>query len=95
MRRQQALYPHRDIKLYDGPGISKARNVRTGFDNARGEILMILDADLTTMPEELPLQNPDPADRFLAATAEILNLTFVTADHRLLGLGKISTLANR
>ena len=37
----------------------------------------------------------DPADRFLAATAEILNLTLVTADHRLLGLGKISTLANR
>jgi hypothetical protein len=28
-------------------------NVRTGFDHARGDILMILDADLTTMPEEL------------------------------------------
>jgi Glycosyl transferase family 2 len=27
--------------------------VRTGFDRAEGEILMILDADLTTMPEEL------------------------------------------
>jgi glycosyltransferase involved in cell wall biosynthesis len=53
VRRLQALYPHRDIKLYIGPGISKARNVRTGFDNSRGEILMILDADLTTMPEEL------------------------------------------
>ena len=54
VRRLQKLYPERDIKLYDGPGISKALNVRTGFDQARGEILMILDADLTTMPEELP-----------------------------------------
>lgn len=54
VRRLQKLYPERDIKLYDGPGISKALNVRTGFDQATGEILMILDADLTTMPEELP-----------------------------------------
>ena len=53
IRRLQKLYPERDIKLYDGPGISKALNVRSGFDHARGEILMILDADLTTMPEEL------------------------------------------
>ena len=46
--------PGRDIKLYDGPGICKALNVWTGFDRAEGDILMILDADLTTMPEELP-----------------------------------------
>jgi PIN domain nuclease of toxin-antitoxin system len=51
--------------------------------------------EIVVAAQELPLQNPDPADRFLAATAEILNLTLVTADHRLLGLGKISTLANR
>lgn len=51
--------------------------------------------EIVAAAQELPLQNPDPADRFLAATAEILNLTLVTADHRLLGLGKISTLANR
>lgn len=37
----------------------------------------------------------DPADRFLAATALVLDLTLVTADVRLLGLGEISTLANR
>jgi hypothetical protein len=54
VRRLQRLYPERDIKLYAGPGICKALNVRTGFDNATGDILMILDADLTTMPEELP-----------------------------------------
>jgi PIN domain nuclease of toxin-antitoxin system len=43
----------------------------------------------------LPLPHQDPADRFLAATAEVLGLTLVTADHRLLGLGTIATLANR
>jgi PIN domain nuclease of toxin-antitoxin system len=37
----------------------------------------------------------DPADRILAATAEVLDLTLVTADERLLGLGTIRTLANR
>ena len=43
----------------------------------------------------LPLPHRDPADRFLAATAQALGLTLVTADDRLLGLGEIKTLANR
>ncbi len=54
IRSLQKRNPGRDIKLYDGPGICKALNVWTGFDRAEGDILMILDADLTTMPEELP-----------------------------------------
>ena len=37
----------------------------------------------------------DPADRFIVATAQVLDLTLVTADQRLLGLGNIKTLANR
>ena len=37
----------------------------------------------------------DPADRILAATAQVLDLTLVTADQRLLGLGSVRTLANR
>jgi PIN domain nuclease of toxin-antitoxin system len=44
---------------------------------------------------QLPFSRSDPADRFLAATAEVLDLTLVTADERLLGLGDIKTLANR
>lgn len=51
--------------------------------------------EIVIAAEQLPLEHPDPADRFLAATAQILGLTLVTADHRLLGLGAISTLANR
>ncbi len=45
--------------------------------------------------ERLPLEHQDPADRFIAATAYVLDLTLVTADRNLLGLGEISTLANR
>ena len=51
--------------------------------------------EIVVAAQELPLQHPDPADRFLAATAEVLGLTLVTADRRLLGLGTIATLANR
>ena len=43
----------------------------------------------------LQLPHADPADRFLAATAKVLNLTLVTADRKLLQLGDISSLANR
>ncbi len=43
----------------------------------------------------LPWEHSDPADRFLAATAKVLKLMLVTADHRLLGLGEIASLGNR
>jgi PIN domain nuclease of toxin-antitoxin system len=51
--------------------------------------------DIVVAAQELRLPHQDPADRFLAATAEVLGLTLVTADQRLLGLGTIATLANR
>ena len=44
----------RNISLIDqGKGIGKADAVRKGFDKAKGDILMILDCDLTVRPEEL------------------------------------------
>jgi len=59
----------------------------------------LLEAPLTheiaLISRELHLPHNDPADRFLAATAQVLRLTLVTADSHLLGLGEISTLANR
>ena len=51
--------------------------------------------EIVLAAQQLPLPNPDPADRFLAATAQVLGLILVTADERLLGLGGIGTLANR
>jgi len=41
-----------------------------------------------------PLPHRDPADRFLAATAQVMNLTLVTSDELLLGLGTIRTMKN-
>lgn len=54
VRRVQGLFPDKNIRLLAGPGICKAENVWTGFRGATGDVLMILDADLTVMPEELP-----------------------------------------
>jgi PIN domain nuclease of toxin-antitoxin system len=51
--------------------------------------------EMVAAARRLPLPQRDPADRFLAATAKVLNLTLVTADASLLGLGEIATLANR
>jgi glycosyltransferase involved in cell wall biosynthesis len=53
--RMQAEYPSKNVRLVDGPGICKAENVWTGFRAATGDVVMILDADLSVMPEELPL----------------------------------------
>jgi SAM-dependent methyltransferase len=43
----------RDLKLYKQPGKGKGDAVREGFLHADGDILMILDADMTVPPEEL------------------------------------------
>ena len=50
--------------------------------------------EIVLAAERLDL-HADPADRFLAATAQVLELTLVTADRHLLGLGNIRTMANR
>lgn len=46
--------PDKDIKLFKQPGKGKGDAVRKGFENATGDILMILDADMTVPPEDLP-----------------------------------------
>jgi SAM-dependent methyltransferase len=47
-------FPDRDIKMLVQDGKGKGDAVRKGFAAATGEILMILDADLTMPPEDLP-----------------------------------------
>jgi glycosyltransferase involved in cell wall biosynthesis len=54
IRRVIAAYPERDIKVFVQKAIGKGDAVREGFAHARGEVLMILDADLTMPPEALP-----------------------------------------
>ena len=45
--------PDKDCLLIKQPGKGKGDAVRAGFAQARGDILMILDADMTVPPEEL------------------------------------------
>jgi SAM-dependent methyltransferase len=47
-------HPELDIKVYRQDGKGKGDAVRKGFTHANGEILMILDADMTVPPEDLP-----------------------------------------
>ncbi len=51
--------------------------------------------EIALAAQQLAWMHRDPADRFLAATAQVLGLILVTADERLLGLKDIATLANR
>jgi SAM-dependent methyltransferase len=46
-------YPGKRCKLYRQPGNGKGDAVRLGFAEAEGDILMILDADMTVPPEDL------------------------------------------
>lgn len=53
--RVMGASPGRDIKLiHQGDGRGKGDAVRKGFAAATGDVLMILDADLTVPPEDLP-----------------------------------------
>jgi len=54
IEREIAAHPSTPSLLLKQPGIGKADAIRAGFEKATGDILMILDADLTVPPEDLP-----------------------------------------
>ncbi len=54
LRVKEAYAGNRDITVYKQTGKGKGDAVRKGFAEAKGEIIMILDADLTMPPEALP-----------------------------------------
>jgi len=54
IEQAMAAHPERTCKLFKQPGKGKGDAVRFGFAHATGDILTILDADLTVAPEELP-----------------------------------------
>jgi len=59
IEREIAQRPERTSQLLRQTGKGKGDAVRLGFAQAKGDVLMILDADLTVAPEDLP--------RFLSA----------------------------
>jgi SAM-dependent methyltransferase len=52
--RVKAEYPQKDVTVLVQDGKGKGDAVRKGFSHAKNDILMILDADLTVSPEDLP-----------------------------------------
>jgi SAM-dependent methyltransferase len=54
IQRVAKAYPERRIKILRQSGSGKGDAVRAGFAVAEGDIFMILDADLTVPPEEMP-----------------------------------------
>ncbi|HZU26861.1 MAG TPA: glycosyltransferase [Bryobacteraceae bacterium] len=54
IERELARRPGVNARLLKQPGKGKGDAVRTGFAAASGELFMILDADLTVAPEDLP-----------------------------------------
>ena len=54
IERVVKVNPQLDIKALHQPGKGKADAVYAAFDIAKGDVLMILDADLTVPPEQLP-----------------------------------------
>jgi PIN domain nuclease of toxin-antitoxin system len=84
------------LSLHDKGRIRLAGNLKEWVALATAPLQEApLTHEIALAARELPLAHPDPADRFIAATAMVLDLTLVTADHTLLGLGEIATLANR
>jgi PIN domain nuclease of toxin-antitoxin system len=54
-----------------------------------------LNREVAVRSRSVRLEHDDPADRFLAATADVYELTLVTADDRVLRGKGFRTLANR
>ncbi|HEX5707898.1 MAG TPA: glycosyltransferase [Pyrinomonadaceae bacterium] len=54
IEREMAAHPERRAKLLRQTGRGKGDAVRLGFREATGDVLMILDSDLTVPPEDLP-----------------------------------------
>lgn len=54
IEKEMALHPDIPSMLFRQTGIGKADAIRLGFEKSTCDILMILDADLTVPPEDLP-----------------------------------------
>jgi glycosyltransferase involved in cell wall biosynthesis len=66
VRRVAAAHPDRDIAAFTQDGKGKRAAVWQGFERAKGDVLLILDGDVTVPPEELV-----EAYRLLAASPDV------------------------
>jgi len=54
IKRVKGRFPHKNISFLKQPAHGKGDAVRAAFSTATGNVLIILDADLTVPPEDLP-----------------------------------------
>jgi len=54
IKQEIAAHPERKSQLHRQKGVGKGDAVRLGFAHASGDVLMILDADMTVPPEDMP-----------------------------------------
>jgi len=90
MHRVASAHSDRDIKVLVQDGKGKGDAVRKGFAAARGDVLMILDGDLTVPPEDIP--------KFYAALAagkgEFINGTRLVYPMEELAMRRLNFVAN-
>lgn len=89
--RVRDAYPDWDIKVFQQDGKGKGDAVRKGFDQATCDILMILDADLTVAPEDLPKFHAVMAN----GKAEFVNGTRLIYPMRKGAMRTLNWIANR
>lgn len=89
--RVKAAYPDRDITILRQDGIGKGDAVRKGFAAAKGDVLMILDADLTMPPEWLPKFY----DAIASGAGEFINGTRLVYPYEKGAMRFLNALANR
>jgi SAM-dependent methyltransferase len=89
--RVQAAYPERQIMVARQDGVGKADAVRKGFGLARGDILLILDADRTVPPEDMPKFY----DVLASGKAEFVNGTRLVYPMQSEAMRFLNYLANR
>ncbi|NUN64596.1 glycosyltransferase [Pseudanabaena biceps] len=88
---RQPTHPQFSYRAFKQTGKGKGDAVRLGFSHAKGDILMILDADLTVAPEVLP--------QFLTAIAsgkgEFINGSRLVYPRSDVAMPWLNTLANK
>jgi PIN domain nuclease of toxin-antitoxin system len=73
-------------------------DLRRWVDESRRKLplrVALLSVEVAVASFEIDLPHRDPADRFLAATATVHELTLITADRRLLDCAAVETVSAR
>jgi SAM-dependent methyltransferase len=91
IERQIALRSDRRIALLGQPSRGKADAVRVGFEHASEEVLMVLDADLTVSPDDLPKFY----EALIHGRAELVNGSRLVYDLRPGAMRFLNILGNR